>query len=48
MLSDEGKAFQATTPGTPLMLGPKEMGEFHRREYERFKRVADAAGIKPE
>lgn len=48
LLSEEGKAFQATSPGTPLMLGPKEMGEFHRREYERFKRVADAAGIKPE
>lgn len=48
MLSEEGKAFQAKTPGTPLMLGPKEMGEFHLREYERFKRVAEAAGITAE
>lgn len=46
--SDEGKAYQSSRPGTPLLLGPKEMGEFHRREYERFRKVADAAGIKPQ
>lgn len=46
--SEEGKAYQARTPGNPLRLGPKEMYEFQVREYERFKRVADAAGIKPE
>jgi hypothetical protein len=31
-----------------MRMGPKALGEFQRREYERFKRVADAAGIKPE
>ena len=48
MNSDEGKAYQASLPALPLMLGPKEMGEFHLREYQRFKRVADAAGIVPQ
>ena len=48
LTSDEGKAYQASRPGNPLLLGPKEMGEFHRREYERFRKVADAAGIKPQ
>jgi tripartite-type tricarboxylate transporter receptor subunit TctC len=45
---DESKAYLAKTPGQPLMLGPKEMREFQQREYERFKRVAEAAGIKPQ
>jgi len=48
LASDEGKAYQSSRPGSPLLLGPKEMGEFHRREYERFRKVADAAGIKPQ
>jgi len=48
MNSDEGKAYQASLPALPLMLGPKEMGEFHVREYQRFKRVAEAAGIVPQ
>ena len=48
LASDEAKAYRATRPGTPLLLGPKEMGEFHRREYERFRKVAEAAGIKPQ
>ncbi len=46
LVSEEGRAYQARTPGTPLMLGPKEMREFQVREYQRFKRVAEAAGIK--
>lgn len=48
MQSDEGRAYQATLPSEPLMMGPKELGEFQLREYQRFKRVAEAAGIKPE
>ena len=31
-----------------MSMGPKALGEFQLREYQRFKRVADTAGIKPE
>lgn len=48
MNSDAGRAYHATLPSSTMMLGPKELGEFQLREYQRFKRVADAAGIKPE
>lgn len=48
LVSEEGKAYQQKSGGSPLLLGPKEMGEFHRKEYERFKRVAEAAGVKPQ
>ena len=46
--SEEGMMYQARRPGLALLLGPKEMREFQLREYERFKRVAQAAGIKPQ
>lgn len=48
MTSEAGRAYQATLPSAPLMMGPKELGEFQLREYQRFKRVAELAGIKPE
>ena len=48
MTSEEGRAYQATLPSAPLMMGPKELGEFQLREYQRFKRVAELAGIQPE
>ncbi len=48
MNSEAGRAYQATQPTVSLLMGPKELGEFQLREYQRFKRVADAAGIKPE
>ena len=48
MASDAGRAYQATQASEALMMGPKEMGEFQLREYQRFKRLADVAGIKPE
>jgi tripartite-type tricarboxylate transporter receptor subunit TctC len=48
MTSDEGRAWQATQVSAPLMMGPKELGAFQLREYQRFKRVADLAGIRPE
>ncbi len=48
MHSEAGKAYHASLPSTPLLMGPKELGEFQLREFQRFKRVADAAGIKPE
>jgi tripartite-type tricarboxylate transporter receptor subunit TctC len=48
MTSEEGRAYQATLPSAPLMMGPKELGEFQLREFQRFKRVAELAGISPE
>ncbi len=48
MTSDVGKAYHASLPSQPMMMGPKALGEFQLREYQRFKRVADTAGIKPE
>ncbi|MBC7955362.1 MAG: tripartite tricarboxylate transporter substrate binding protein [Cytophagales bacterium] len=48
MNSEAGRAYQATLPSAPLTMGPKELGEFQLREYQRFKRVADLAGIQPE
>lgn len=48
MTSDAGKAYHATLPSAAMMMGPKALGEFQLREYQRFKRVADTAGIKPE
>ncbi|MDH4389995.1 MAG: tripartite tricarboxylate transporter substrate binding protein [Aquabacterium sp.] len=48
MTSDVGKTYHASLPSQPMMMGPKALGEFQLREYQRFKRVADTAGIKPE
>ena len=48
MSSDAGRAYQASLPSTGLLMGPKELGEFQLREYQRFEKVAEAAGIKPE
>lgn len=48
MTSDAGKAYHATLPSAAMMMGPKALGEFQLREYQRFKRVAETAGIKPE
>ena len=48
MTSEAGKAYHASLPSSAMMMGPKALGEFQRREFDRFKRVADAAGIKPE
>jgi tripartite-type tricarboxylate transporter receptor subunit TctC len=48
MQSDAGRAYHASLPSAPMNMGPKQLGEFQLREYQRFKRVADSAGIKPE
>ena len=45
MLSPEGKNFLNTMTGTPMMMHTKELGDFQRKEYERFKKVAELAGI---
>jgi tripartite-type tricarboxylate transporter receptor subunit TctC len=47
ILSPEGKRYQEANAGTPMMLRTKELGDFQRAEYERFKKVAEAAGIQP-
>ncbi len=48
MTSEAGRAYQATLPSQPLLMGPKELGAFQLSEYQRFKKVAEMAGIKPE
>ncbi|MBL8349806.1 MAG: tripartite tricarboxylate transporter substrate binding protein [Burkholderiaceae bacterium] len=48
MTSDAGKAYHASLPSSPMAMGPKELGAFQLKEYQRFKQVADAAGIRPE
>jgi len=48
MTSDAGKAYHASLPSQPMMMGPKALGEFQLREFQRFKRVAETAGIQPE
>ena len=45
MLSPEGRAYQAANAGGPMMMHTKELGDFQRKEYERFKKVAELAGI---
>jgi len=47
MDSPEGKTYQAANAGQAMRMHTKELGDFQRSEYERFKKVADAAGIQP-
>lgn len=48
MLSEEASAYHATTPNDVMAAKPDEMRKFQLAEYERFRRVAEAAGIKPQ
>jgi tripartite-type tricarboxylate transporter receptor subunit TctC len=48
MNSDAGKAYHASLPSAAMAMGPKELGAFQLKEYQRFKHVAEVAGIKPE
>jgi tripartite-type tricarboxylate transporter receptor subunit TctC len=46
--SEQAKAYQATTPGTQTVAwGPEETRKFQLAEYERFRRIAEAAGLQP-
>ena len=45
MASPEARAYQASQPAQVMSLGPVELRAFVAAEYERFKRVAQAAGI---
>lgn len=47
MNSPEGKAYQAANTTIPLMLSLNEMGDYQRREIDRFRKVADQAGLQP-
>ncbi len=44
----EGRAFQAARPTVEVPMTPKEMQVFVTAENERFRRIAQAAGIKPQ
>lgn len=48
LVTDEAKAYQATIPTAVMRFGPDEMRKFQLAEIERFRRVAEAAGIKPQ
>ncbi|MBL8381585.1 MAG: tripartite tricarboxylate transporter substrate binding protein, partial [Burkholderiales bacterium] len=47
MASPEARTYQASQPAMVMTLGPQELRAFVIAEYERFKRVAQAAGIQP-
>ena len=47
MTSPEARAYQANQPAQVMTLGPVELRAFVAAEFERFKRVAQAAGIEP-
>jgi tripartite-type tricarboxylate transporter receptor subunit TctC len=47
MASPEGRAYQAANPAMLLDLGPADLKAFVIAELERFRRVAQAAGIQP-
>jgi tripartite-type tricarboxylate transporter receptor subunit TctC len=45
----EAREFAGKTTGTELMpFTPAAMQKYHRDEFERFRRIAENAGIKPE
>lgn len=46
--ADEAKACQATIPSTVMRFGPEQMREFQLAEIERFRSVAESAGIEPQ
>ena len=48
LASEPARAYQATQTSEVLNLRLDEMGRFQRAEYERFKRVAEAAGVTPQ
>ena len=48
LASEPARAYQATQPSENLNLKLDEMRGFQLAEYERFKRIAEAAGVKPQ
>lgn len=47
MASPEGRAFQVGRPTVEVSMTPREMQGFVVSEYERFRKIALAAGIQP-
>ena len=47
MVSPEARTYQASQPGRVMNIGPQALRAFVIAELERFKRVAQAAGIEP-
>lgn len=47
MASPESLERAKTRPGQLLNLALDDMGQFQRREFERFQKVAQAAGVQP-
>jgi tripartite-type tricarboxylate transporter receptor subunit TctC len=47
MASPEGRAFQGARPTVEVSMTPREMQAFVVSEYERFRKIAQAAGIQP-
>ncbi len=48
MVTHATKEFVKRLGAEPMPLGPVDMRKFHLDELGRYRRVADAAGIKPE
>ena len=47
IMSPEGRAYQAARPVVELNMTPREMQAFVATEHDRFKKIAQAAGIQP-
>jgi hypothetical protein len=47
LVGHQYSADKAANTTTPLMLGPKEFGDYQRREIDRFRKVAEQAGLQP-
>ena len=48
LVTDEAKEFMKATGSELMPFAPSAMQKFHRDELDRFRRIADLAGIKPE
>ena len=48
LVTQSAKEFTSKIGSDPMALPPVEMRKFQISEIERFKRIADGAGIKPE
>ncbi len=48
MSSEPARAYQATQTSEVMSTDPEEMRRFQRAEYERFRQVAEAAGVQPQ